>query len=187
MITLTCINCSLFVDIDECTRGTHNCHSSLASCTNTVGSFSCSCSNPYIGDGKTCINIPHGNYYHQELGCLFSLDPYLHSLEACYFNLDCLKRVSVKCKCYPDLLSTNPKARSGQLIKFNSPLYQPLKLPRKYMYCGSDMSIVISARYGVCNSFFTKSFSGLFPFCLTHYDARIRASIMTGFARAKAH
>ena len=123
MITLTCINCSLFVDIDECTRGTHNCHSSLASCTNTVGSFSCSCSNPYIGDGKTCINIPHGNYYHQELGCLFSLDPYLHSLEACYFNLDCLKRVSVKCKCYPDLLSTNPKARSGQLIKFNSPLY----------------------------------------------------------------
>ena len=28
------------------------------------------------------------------------------------------------------------------------------------------MSTVISARYGVCNSFFTKSFSGLFPFCL---------------------
>ena len=42
------------------------------------------------------------------------------------------------------------------------------------------MSIVISARYGVCNSFLTKSFSGVFPFCLTHYDARIRASIMTG-------
>ena len=28
------------------------------------------------------------------------------------------------------------------------------------------MSTVISARYGVCNSFFTKSFSGLFPLCL---------------------
>ena len=55
------------------------------------------------------------------------------------------------------------------------------------MYCGNDMSIVISARYGVCNSFFTKSFSGLFPFCLLHYDARIRVSIMTGFEQAKAH
>ena len=55
------------------------------------------------------------------------------------------------------------------------------------MYCGSDMSIVISTRYGVCNSFFTKSFSGLFRFCLPHYDARIRVSIMTSFAQAKAH
>ena len=55
------------------------------------------------------------------------------------------------------------------------------------MYCGSDMSIVISARYGVCNSFFTRSFSGRFLFCLPHYDPRIRVSIMTGFAQAKAH
>ena len=55
------------------------------------------------------------------------------------------------------------------------------------MYCGNDMSIVISARYGVCNSFFTKSFFGRFPFRLPHYDARIRVSIMTGFAQAKAH
>ena len=55
------------------------------------------------------------------------------------------------------------------------------------MYCGNDMSIVMRARYGVCNSFFTKSFSGRFPFRLPHYDARIRVSIMTGFAQAKAH
>ena len=55
------------------------------------------------------------------------------------------------------------------------------------MYCGNDMSIVISTRYGVCNSFFTKSFSGRFPFCSPHYDARIRVSMMTGFAQAKAH
>ena len=55
------------------------------------------------------------------------------------------------------------------------------------MYCGNDMSIVISARYGVCNSFFTRSFSGRLIFCLPHYDPRIRVSIMTGFAQAKAH
>ena len=53
------LSCSFFVDIDECARGTHNCHSSLASCTNTAGSFSSSCNGPYIGDGKTCI--PYGN------------------------------------------------------------------------------------------------------------------------------
>ena len=49
-----------FVDIDECTSGTHNCHSSLASCTNTVGSFSCSCDNPYTGNGRAC-NLASGN------------------------------------------------------------------------------------------------------------------------------
>ena len=53
--------CSLFVDIDECSHGTHNCHSSLASCTNTVGSFSCSCNNPYTGDGRTCYLLVSGN------------------------------------------------------------------------------------------------------------------------------
>ena len=52
--------CSLFVDIDECTSGTHNCHSSLASCTNTVGSFSCTCNSPYFGDGRSCY-IPSGD------------------------------------------------------------------------------------------------------------------------------
>ena len=53
------------------------------------------------------------------------------------------------------------------------------------MYCGNDMRVVISVRYSVCNSFFTKSFSDRFPLCLPHYDARIRVSIMTGFAQAK--
>ena len=50
----TYLYCSLFVDTDECTSGTHNCHSSLASCTNTAGSFSCTCNSPYVGDGRSC-------------------------------------------------------------------------------------------------------------------------------------
>ena len=50
----------LFPDIDECSSGTHDCHSSRATCTNTVGSFNCSCNSSYIGDGRTC-NISSGN------------------------------------------------------------------------------------------------------------------------------
>ena len=46
-------------DINECISGEHDCHS-LASCTNTERSFSCSCNYPYIGDGKSCI--PKGKY-----------------------------------------------------------------------------------------------------------------------------
>ena len=40
-------------DVDECSGGTHDCDSN-ADCTNTVGSFSCSCQSGYNGDGQTC-------------------------------------------------------------------------------------------------------------------------------------
>ena len=41
------------VDVDECDDGYHNCHSE-ATCTNTVGSFTCSCKKGYTGDGILC-------------------------------------------------------------------------------------------------------------------------------------
>ena len=41
------------VDVDECDDDTHNCHSE-ATCTNTVGSFTCSCNEGYTGDGILC-------------------------------------------------------------------------------------------------------------------------------------
>ncbi len=42
------------VDIDECTEMVDNCHAK-AVCTNTAGSFSCTCNNGFSGDGVTCI------------------------------------------------------------------------------------------------------------------------------------
>ena len=60
IVLITHFGILCFVDIDQCASGTHNCHSSLASCTNTAGSYSCSWNGPSIGDDQTC-GIPNGN------------------------------------------------------------------------------------------------------------------------------
>lgn len=49
-------------DIDECASGDHNCLSGTATCTNTVGSYSCACKSGYVGDGTTSC-VPTGEWY----------------------------------------------------------------------------------------------------------------------------
>ena len=43
------------IDDDECENGLHDCDIN-ASCTNTDGSFECTCNEGFLGDGKTCIS-----------------------------------------------------------------------------------------------------------------------------------
>jgi len=43
----------LIIDLNECTLGTHDCHAQ-ATCTNTIGSFTCACKTGYSGNGVTC-------------------------------------------------------------------------------------------------------------------------------------
>lgn len=43
----------MFSDIDECTKGTDNCHIN-ADCINTYGSYTCQCQAGYTGNGETC-------------------------------------------------------------------------------------------------------------------------------------
>lgn len=48
------IHCSnLFLDFNECTAYAFTCDVNAA-CQNTVGSFACSCTTGYTGDGQTC-------------------------------------------------------------------------------------------------------------------------------------
>ena len=41
-------------DVDECHIGIHTCDKT-ASCSNTVGSFKCTCNKGYTGDGYKCV------------------------------------------------------------------------------------------------------------------------------------
>ena len=50
---LTLKNVNVSSDINECAIGTDNCDTH-AVCTNTVGSFTCTCRSGYDGDGTTC-------------------------------------------------------------------------------------------------------------------------------------
>ena len=50
-----CVNI-WFLDIDECSANIDDCaNATSGTCTNTLGSFLCSCNTGYTGDGKTCV------------------------------------------------------------------------------------------------------------------------------------
>ena len=46
----------LLLDIDECAVNTHDCDL-VATCTNTVGNFTCACNEGYTGNGKSCSGM----------------------------------------------------------------------------------------------------------------------------------
>ena len=53
-------NLFIYADIDECTRGTHQCDMN-ATCTDNIGSYDCSCNTGYLGDGFICEDINECN------------------------------------------------------------------------------------------------------------------------------
>ena len=61
----------LQLDIDECASGSHSCVSGIATCSNTVGSYNCSCKQGYYGDGQTSCT-PNGKC------CQILTSPFTH-------------------------------------------------------------------------------------------------------------
>ena len=53
-------------DIDECLESLDNCDMDLANCTNTIGSFNCTCIDGFTGDGVNCTSkiefVPNCKY-----------------------------------------------------------------------------------------------------------------------------
>ena len=47
-------SCLLYPDIDECANDASNNCSSNANCTDTIGSYDCTCNVGYDGDGFSC-------------------------------------------------------------------------------------------------------------------------------------
>ena len=54
ILCVVCVCAPNCLDIDECTNKTDSCDVN-AMCTNTMGSYSCSCLFGYSGDGEMCI------------------------------------------------------------------------------------------------------------------------------------
>ena len=73
-----------FIDVNECER--NDCDVN-AQCTNTKGSYTCSCNEGYIGDGKTCTGDSYG--FVEKNSNLHSLLDLIqsHAITLCFRNL----------------------------------------------------------------------------------------------------
>ena len=57
--------CLFILDIDECAEKTDNCNDN-AKCTNTIGSFTCTCKEGYTGNGVNCKGTYSSYLIHYE-------------------------------------------------------------------------------------------------------------------------
>ena len=53
-------------DVNECERGTHNCHEN-ATCTDVVGGFNCTCNTGHTGNGTLCVGKKDGMSIHMTI------------------------------------------------------------------------------------------------------------------------
>ena len=75
-------NYSLIIDINECDQEVHTCHSN-AKCTDTVGSFNCTCREGFEGDGVNCT----GKLLVHNLQCLCTERESMHGSSSLHDDL----------------------------------------------------------------------------------------------------
>jgi hypothetical protein len=82
-------------DLNECTSGAAKC-SDKATCTNTPGSFTCTCNAGFEGDGKTCC----GPGFKQSSGTCQDIHECNEGLDDCADTADCANNTGgYTCKC----------------------------------------------------------------------------------------
>lgn len=77
-----------FLDINECKIGTHNCHSQVT-CTNTTGSFNCSCNKGFEGNGVVCNGYKFSLFYEILSNECISLRSLIDDLRHAYIQWIC--------------------------------------------------------------------------------------------------
>ena len=77
----------LFSDIDECALDDNNCTKGGANCTNTVGSFNCTCQMKYFWNGTECEGL-----FSVPLSCSMGIS--FHGVSAINLNLLRNNRIS---------------------------------------------------------------------------------------------
>ena len=75
------------IDIDECATGADNCDSD-ATCSNTPGSFTCTCNSGYSGGGTSCTGKEEG---HKGSPCYFILFIVIAQDRCCHCRCCCAK------------------------------------------------------------------------------------------------
>jgi hypothetical protein len=58
-----------FIDVNECTSNTHDCHVN-ATCSNVIGGYQCTCKSDYLGNGTSC-RCEWPIQFHQNIKILF--------------------------------------------------------------------------------------------------------------------
>lgn len=108
----------IFPDINECEIGAHNCDRH-AVCTNTAGSFKCSCSPGWIGDGIKCT----GGLENNKLLLMNCMDYKYENISSVKKNLICVLLIlNVTFSVHNDVWPLS--LRSGRVLQWN-PHVQP--------------------------------------------------------------
>ncbi|XP_015774424.1 PREDICTED: fibrillin-2-like [Acropora digitifera] len=102
-------------DIDECTASHSVCHVN-AQCTNTIGSYRCTCNPGYTGNGNRCTDI----------------DECTASPPACHLYAQCTNTIgSYRCTCNPGYTS-----KGNRCTDF---FYREYKWKKRKIWCSSEI------------------------------------------------
>ncbi len=161
-------------NINECALGLHSCQSGSAQCTDTIGSFLCTCNAGFTGSGTSCLPVPVIDTwsYTRQLGSPES-DDYIS------VDTDAQGRVFLAASANGptdgnaaaggrDVFVAHFRAADGQLLWSRQFGSSGTDLARAIATNGAGVSFVVGETNGVLDR---QPLSGDYDMFLTRYDA----------------